>query len=208
MITTTATPGQKLQVWGYPGMEVDLGGIRTFSDEEFLNFCRRNPDARIERESNGEITIMAPTHTETGATNMDLLFLVTVWARKNRTGRVYDSSTGFTLANGALRSPDVSWVSHARWNALSDGERSGFAHICPDFIIELRSESDTLRKLHSKMQEYIENGASLGWLIDPIERKIYVYRPETEIEILEDPNEVTGNPLLTGFTLNLTEIWG
>ena len=208
MITTTATTGQKLQVWGYPGMEVDLGGVRAFSDEEFLDFCRQNPDARIERESDGEITIMAPTHTETGAQNSDLFFAMYSWARKDGSGRTYDSSTGFTLANKALRSPDVSWISSERWNALSDEGRSGFARICPDFVVELRSESDTLRKLKSKMQEYIENGASLGWLIDPIERKIYIYSPGKEIEILDNPVEISGEPFLKGLTLTLKDIWG
>jgi len=205
---TTATGGQKLQIWGYPGMEVDLGVIPVFSDQDFLDFCSENRDSRIERESDGVITVMPPAYTEIGAMNAQLSGLIGIWAKRDGTGRVYDSSTGFTLANGALRSPDVSWISHARWNALSDEEQSGFAHICPDFVIELRSESDTLRKLQSKMQEYIENGSSLGWLIDPIERRIYVYRPGVDIEIMENPAVVFGEPLLKGFELNLTEIWG
>src|SRR5438067_11017337 len=125
MITTTRSVGQKLQIWGYPGMEVDLGRVHSFSDEEFLDFCRNNPDARIERESDGEIIIMPPAHTETGGINMDLSVAVAVWAAQDGTGRTYDSSTGFTLPNGALRSPDVSWISHERWNALSDDERAG-----------------------------------------------------------------------------------
>src|SRR5258708_1655586 len=205
---TTREPTQKLEIWGYPGMEVDLGPVRTFSDEEFLNFCRQNPDARIERDSSGEILIMAPTHTETGGINADLFLAVGNWAKQDGTGRTYDSSTGFTLSNGALRSPDVSWVSSRRWEALSDDQRSGFARICPDFVVELRSESDTLRKLWAKMEEYIENGSALGWLIDPTERKVYVYRPNEEAEILENPAEISGELLLKGFVLNLKEIWG
>lgn len=204
---STPTTAQKLEVWGYPGMEVDLGPVRTFSDEEFLEFCRRNPDARIERDSNGEIILMAPAYTETGGMNASLSALVWVWSNKDGTGRAFESSTGFTLPNRALRSPDASWVSFDRWNALSDEERAGFAKICPDFVVELRSTSDSLAKVQSKMDEYIENGASLGWLIDPIERKVYIYRPDNAVEILENPSEVSGEPLLKGFTLSLKEIW-
>ncbi len=207
MISTTTTTAQKIEVWGYPGMEVNLGPVRTFSDEEFLEFCRRNPDARIERDSNGEIILMAPTHTETGGMNMNLSFFVAAWARQDGTGRAFESSTGFTLPNRALRSPDASWVSFERWNALSDEDRAGFAKICPDFVVELRSTSDSLAKIRAKMDEYTENGASLGWLIDPIERKVYIYRPNNAVEILEDPSEISGEPLLKGFTLNLKEIW-
>ena len=207
MIPSTTT-GQKIEVWGYPGMEVELATPRTFSDEEFLEFCRRNPDARIERDSTGEIIVMAPAFTETGGMNASLSFFVTAWARENGTGRAFESSTGFALPNRALRSPDASWISNDRWNALSDEQRSGFATICPDFVVELRSSSDSLRKVQSKMDEYIENGASLGWLIDPVERKVHIYRPENEVEILADPREVSGEPILKRFTLDLLEIWG
>lgn len=206
MISTTTN--QKLEVWGYPGMEVDLGPIRTFSHEEFLEFCRRNPDARIERESNGEIILMAPAYTETGGMNMNLSALVWIWAKQDGTGRAFESSTGFTLPNRALRSPDASWITFEHWNALSDEERAGFARICPDFVVELRSTSDSLSKVHAKMDEYIENGALLGWLIDPIDRKVYVYRPGKEVEVLEDPVEISGEQVLKGFVLKLGEVWG
>lgn len=206
MISTTTN--QKLEVWGYPGMEVDLGPVRTFSDEDFLEFCRRNPDARIERESNGEIVLMAPAYTETGGMNMNLSALVWVWSKQDGTGRAFESSTGFTLPNRALRSPDASWISYERWNALSDEERAGFAKICPDFVVELRSTSDSLSKVRAKMDEYIENGALLGWLIDPIDRKVYVYRPGKEVGVLENPDEVSGELVLKGFVLKLGEVWG
>lgn len=209
MATVFEQTSQKLWVSGYPGMEIDLGeGAQPFSDEEFLDFCRRNPDARIERNSDGEIEIMAPAHTETGGMNADLTFFLTSWARQDKTGRVFESSTGFTLPNRALRAPDASWISNRRWNELTDEDRAGFARICPDFVIEFRSQSDTLAKLKSKMNEYIENGSSLGWLIDPIQRKVHIYRPDTHPEILDDPSEVSGEPLLKGFVLNLGEIWG
>lgn len=209
MISTTSTTGQKIHVHGYPGMEVDLGGvIRNFSDAEFLDFCRRHPDARIERESNGEIVIMAPTYSETGGMNFSLTGKFSVWVEKDGSGTGFDSSTGFVLPNEAIRAPDLSWIKRDRWKALSDAERSGFAHICPDFVVELRSQTDTMAKLRSKMSEYIENGASLGWLIDPLEKRVYVYRPDHEVEILESPTEVSGDPVLPGFALNLNEIWG
>ncbi len=206
MISTTTN--QKIEVWGYPGMEVDLGPVRSFSDEEFLEFCRRNPDARIERESNGEIILMAPAYTETGGMNMSLSALVWIWAKEDGTGRAFESSTGFTLPNRALRSPDASWISNDRWNALSDEERAGFSKICPDFVVELRSTSDSLAKVRAKMEEYMENGSSLGWLIDPIDRRVYVYRPGQEIEVMEDPSAISGEPVLKGFELDLKEVWG
>ncbi|MFN2412020.1 MAG: Uma2 family endonuclease [Pyrinomonadaceae bacterium] len=209
MISTTATTTtQKLEVWGYPGMEVDLGSVRTFSDEEFLEFCRRNPDARIERDSNGEIILMAPAHTETGGMNANLSYFVTEWTRRDGTGRAFESSTGFTLPNGALRSPDASWISFRRWNALSDKERFGFAKICPDFVVELRSTSDSLSKIRAKMTEYMENGAALGWLIDPTERKVYIYKPDQQEEVLDNPAQISGEPLMKGFVLNPAEVWG
>ncbi len=189
-------------------MEVELGTQRSFSDEEFLEFCRRNPDARIERDSTGEIIIMAPAYTETGGMNSGLSGLVWLWARQDGTGRAFESSTGFTLPNRALRSPDTSWVSYEKWNALSDDERTGFAKICPDFVVELRSSSDSLAKVKEKMTEYMENGALLGWLIDPIEKRIYVYRPSAEPEVLNDPETISGEPVLHGFLLELKEIWG
>lgn len=209
MISTTATTGQKFQVGGFPAwMELDLSGVtQTFSDEEFLDFCSRHPDARIERDSDGEIIIMAPAFTETGGKNSSLSALVWLWAREDGTGRAFESSTGFTLPNRALRSPDASWVSDRRWNELSDEEKAGFSRISPDFVVELRSTTDRLTKLQAKMSEYIANGSSLGWLLDPIERRVYVYRPDAEVEILEDPAEISGESVLPGFTLDLKEIW-
>ncbi len=209
MSAVIETTSQKLWISGYPGMEIDLGeGARTFSDEEFLDFCRRNPDARIERTSEGEIEIMAPSHTETGRMNSSVSALLWLWAKNDGTGRSFESSTGFTLPNRALRAPDASWVSDTRWNALADEERRGFAQICPDFVVELRSESDTVSKLKAKMNEYMENGASLGWLIDPIEKKVHVYRPQALAEILDNPAEISGEFVLKGFVLKMSEVWG
>ena len=177
------------------------------SNDEFFDFCQRHKDLRIERESDGEIVIMPPTFSETGGRNFRLAVKFGVWAEKDGRGQGFDSSSGFTLPNGAVRSPDLSWIKHERWNALTETQREKFAHICPNFVVELCSESDSLPKLNVKMEEYIENGASLGWLIDPTERKVYVYRQSAEVEILENAAEISGEPFLQDFTLNLKEIW-
>lgn len=176
-------------------------------DEQFFEFCQANSDLRIERSSQGEVIIMPPTFTETGAINFNLAIEFGIWAKKDGSGKGFDSSTGFVLPNGAIRSPDLSWIKHERWNALTAQQRAKFAHICPDFVVELRSKSDSSTKLQDKMQEYIENGVSLGWLIDPTEKRVYVYRAEKEVETLENPAEISGEPLLKGFVLNLKEIW-
>ena len=177
------------------------------NDEQFFEFCQANSDLRIERNNQGEVVFMPPTVTETGAINFNLAIEFGIWAKKDGTGKGFDSSTGFVLPNGAVRSPDLSWIKLEHWNALTDKQRAKFAHICPDFVVELRSESDSLPKLKEKMQEYIENGVTLGWLIDAIEKKIYVYRPAREVETLENPSEISGAPLLDGFVLSLKEIW-
>lgn len=188
---------------------VDLSPLmrQKISEEAFFEFCRINDDLRIEMNKNGDVIIMPPTTSETGRKNNNLATDVTIWARKDATGIVFDSSTGFTLPNGAKRSPDVSWIKNERWNALSESEKNKFAQICPDFVIELRSKTDSLQILQAKMTEYIENGAELGWLIDSANRKIYVYRPNIEVEILEKPEIVSGEPLLKHFELELKEIW-
>jgi Uma2 family endonuclease len=208
MISTTTDKSSTIRIYPYAPIEVDFGSLlKTMSDAEFFDFCQRHEELRIERESDGEIIIMPPTFSETGRKNFNLLAEFAVWSKRNGTGIGFDSSTGFTLSNGAVRSPDLSWIKLERWNNLSDEERERFARISPDFVVELRSQSDSLSTLQDKMEEYIENGVSLGWLIDAAERKIYVYRPDKEVEVLENPTEISGEPLLEGFTLNLREIW-
>ena len=178
-------------------------------DEQFADFCALNDALRIERTAKGEIILMPPTHFETGERNSDLNADLTIWARADGTGRYADSSTGFKLPNGALRSPDVAWISNERFEALSSEGRRGFLPLCPDFVIELRSSFDSLSMLQAKMQEYIDNGARLGWLIDPISspKRVHIYRPNTEAHILDEPSEVSGEPELPGFTLDLSRIW-
>jgi Uma2 family endonuclease len=179
----------------------------TMDDEEFIEFCWANRDLRIERTANGEIIVMPPAFSDTGNRNLKIAQQLANWADQDGTGETFDSSTGFTLPNGATRSPDVSWIKLQRWNALSEEQKASFAPICPDFVIELRSASDSLKSLQDKMQEYIANGASLGWLIDRRNRKVYIYRPSQEPEILNNPETVSGNPVLRGFVLRMAKIW-
>ena len=183
--------------------------LNDMTDEQFAKFCALNDILRIERTAEGEIILMPPAHSNTGNQNADITIDLGNWARSDDTGRYFDSSAGFKLANGALRSPDASWISHARLEALTSEQRSGFFEVCPDFVIELRSSSDSLTQLRAKMEEYIDNGARLGWLIDPLSdpKRVYIYRPQADVEILEDPSEVSGEPELPGFILNLKPIW-
>lgn len=181
--------------------------LKKMTDEQFFEFCRSNPELRIEMDKKGEIIVMPPTFSETGGKNFRLAVKFGIWAEKDGTGKGFDSSTGFVLPNGAIRSPDLSWIKLEEWNALTSKQREKFAHICPDFVVEIRSASDSLKKLQAKMIEYIENGSSLGWLIDATKKRIYVYRPNKETKILDNPNEISGEPFLKGFILNLKEIW-
>lgn len=175
-------------------------------DEEFEDFCAQYPDLRIEMTVEGEVIIMAPVTSEGGKRNFNLTGRFAAWVERDATGVGFDSSSGFTLPNGAKRSPDVSWIRRERWDALTDEERNEFAPVCPDFVVELRSKSDRLTTLQKKMEEYLANGAQLGWLIDPIERRVHIYRPGVSVEVLDNPPEISGAPLLKGFVLKLDGI--
>jgi len=176
-------------------------------DHEFFEFCQLNQDWRIERTSKGDLVIMPPTGGKTGRINFRLIGLFAEWVKKDDTGIGFDSSTGFTLPNGTKRSPDLSWVKRSRWETLTESEQEEFPPLCPDFVVELRSRSDDLDSLREKMQEYIANGASLGWLIDPIDRRVYVYRPQVPVECLDNPEMISGDPVLSGFSLELQKLW-
>lgn len=180
---------------------------KKLTDEDFEQFCQQNPDMQIEQTKEGEIIVMPPTGGTTGNKNYSLIIDFGIWDRQSRQGKGFDSSTIFVLPNGAKRSPDLSWVKFERWNALTKEQQDKFPPLCPDFVVELRSKSDSLKKLAAKMAEYIENGAQLGWLIDPTKRKVHVYRPNQETEILDAPAEISGEPLLPKFTLKLKDFW-
>ncbi|MBW4673867.1 MAG: Uma2 family endonuclease [Desmonostoc geniculatum HA4340-LM1] len=176
------------------------------SDEQFFQMCQKNRDYRFERTASGEILIMPPTGSDTGRRNVKITTQLDIWNSESNLGEVFDSSTGFTLPNGAERSPDASWVKIERWNALTPEQQEKFAPICPDFVVELRSPSDSLKDLQEKMQEYIENGAQLGWLIDRKNKRVEIYRPGKDVEILNNPTSLSGENVLPGFVLNLQDI--
>lgn len=192
---------------GTSNVAVDLSSIIELTDERLYELSQSNRELRLERSPEGELIIMSPTGGETSRLNAQLIIQLGIWANKTRDGIIFDSSGGFKLPNGAVRSPDASWVRLAPWLKLSDQQREKFIPLCPDFVLELRSSSDDLSELQEKMQEYIDNGAQLGWLIDPQERCVYIYRPQTQVEVLNNPESVTGEPVLHGFILNLTDIW-
>ncbi|MEG4530923.1 Uma2 family endonuclease [Microcoleus sp. D2_18a_D3] len=177
------------------------------SDEQFFELCQHNRDYQFERTASGELIIMPPTGSETSKRNMDLSYQLQAWSRQNNLGVAFDSSGGFTLPNGADRSPDASWVKKERWDALTPEQKDSFAPLCPaDFVVELRSRTDSLKKLQEKMQEYIDNGARLGWLIDRQNRRVEIYRPGQDVEIIENPATLSGEDVLPGFVLDLAEI--
>ncbi len=176
--------------------------------EQFAELARANSELRLERNATGELIVSPPTGWETGDRNFKLIVQLGNWCEQNdQAGRAFESSTGFILPNGANRSPDVSWVSSTRWNALTDAEKGTFPHICPDFVVELRSASDNLAPLQEKMQEYLNNGARLGWLIDPKNRRVEIYRVGQVVEVLENPLQLFGEEVLPGLIVNLQRIW-
>jgi Uma2 family endonuclease len=177
------------------------------SAHEFFEVCQLNRDWRIERTSEGDLIIMPPTGGKTGKRNFTLNGLFFSWVEEDGTGIGFDSSTGFILPNNAKRSPDLAWVKRSRWEQLTREEQEEFPPLCPDFVVELRSQSDALAPLQEKMREYIANGALLGWLLDPLERKVYVYRPASEVVCLEKARTISGEPELPGLVLDLERIW-
>ena len=162
---------------------------------------------RCERAASGEITVMTPAGGRSGQRNLKLGALLDAWVAASGLGAAFDSSTGFKLPGGAILSPDASWVAGPRWEALTEAEQEGFPPLCPDFVVELKSPSDSWRKLQKKMEEYRARGARLGWLIDPEKRRVKVYRPGSLAESLQDPPTLSGEDVLPGFVLDLTEIW-
>lgn len=175
--------------------------------DQFEQLCRSNREMRLELTAKGELIIMPPTGSKPGLRNASINYGLSAWSRENGSGICFDSSTGFILPNGARRSPDGSWIRVERWEALAPEEQEGFAPLCPDFVIELCSRTDKLSILQDKMVEYLENGAQLGWLIDPLRRRMYIYRPNMPMEMFEDLESVSGDPVLPGFVLNLRALW-
>ncbi|MCY7284969.1 MAG: Uma2 family endonuclease [Cyanobacteria bacterium CAN_BIN43] len=191
-------------------LPIDLSSLTTIlqvSDQQFYDFCRTNPDLRIERNANGEIIVMPPAFADAGNRNGRIFGQLFVWSEANATGEAFDSSSGFTLPNGATRSPDAAWILSDRWNALRPEQQASFAPIAPDFVVELRSSSDMLVSLKEKMEEYIANGVRLGLLIDRKNCQVYVYRPNRSPEILDNPKCVNCEPEMPMFALKMARIW-
>jgi Uma2 family endonuclease len=191
-------------------MTVDISSLMTLpqmSDEQFYEFCHRNANLRIERNPNGEVIVMPPAFSDTGNRNFKIALQLGIWAEQDGTGEGFDSSAGFTLPNGAMRAPDAAWIRLDRWNALTEAQKASFAPICPDFVVELRSASDSLKSLQTKMQEYIENGARLGLLIDRQTRTVYCYRANGSVAVLNQPEQVSCDPELSGLALEMAKIW-
>jgi Uma2 family endonuclease len=186
---------------------INFDSIARITDDQFYQLCRENPDIKFERNAQGEIIVMSPTGGETGNYNFEIATDFGIWNRQTKLGICFDSSTCFKLPNGANRSPDVSWIEKSRWDALTAEQKQKFPPIAPDFVLELMSPTDSLKDTQSKMQEYMENQVKLGWLINRKTRRVEIYRPGQEVEILESPTELSGEDVLPGFVLNLQTVW-
>ena len=205
-MTTAKTPPLEQTITLPYRLVLDFKALN-MTGEQLLQFCADNGDLRMELSAEKELIIMPPAGGTTGGRNSDLTADLVLWSRQDGSGKTFDSSTGFTLPNGAMRSPDASWILLSRWETLSDSEQRRFPPICPDFVIELRSPSDRLSGLQAKMVEYIQNGTRLGWLVDPQLRQVHIYRPSQQVELLEAPESVCGESVLPGFVLDLSKIW-
>jgi Uma2 family endonuclease len=177
------------------------------SDRTLEQLCRENPELKFETDAKGKLIVMSPTGSESGKRNGDLFGQIWYWNRQNKLGVVFDSSTGFKLSNGATRSPDVSWIAIERWNSLSDQQKRGFAPIDPDFVVELMSPTDNLDDLQQKMREYINCGVKLGWLINPDHKKVEIYRLDRDKQLISNPTSLSGEDLLPGLTVDLSDIF-
>jgi Uma2 family endonuclease len=187
-------------------VEINLDAIH-LTDEQFYQICQDNLDLRFERNTQGDLIIMPPTGGETSNRNAGITAQLWIWNEQYQLGKIFDSSGGFKLPNGADRSPDAAWIPLDKWNALTPEQQRKFLPLSPDFVIELLSPSDALENTQNKMKEYIENGTRLGWLINPQARQVEIYRQGKEVEILDNPQNLSGESVLVGFLLNLAVIW-
>lgn len=193
---------------GHPPLIVHLRPVLDLSDDQLFEFCQVNRDLRIERNAQGELIVMPPTGGATSEQNAEITMQLRAWAKRDGTGMAFDSSGGFLLPNGAVRSPDAAWMRASRLRSLSAQQRRKFIPLCPDFVIEIRSPTDSLSVLQDKMREYLANGTRLGWLIDPEERRVYVYDATSQVECIENADTLSDETLLPGFVLDLGAVWG
>lgn len=188
-------------------LNIPLTLTLTVTREQFVELALANRELQLERTATGELIVNPPTGGETGYRNLDIEGQLWLWNSRARLGKAFNSSTGFHLPNGADRSPDASWVRQERWDALTPKQKESFIPLCPDFAVELLSKSDNMEPLRAKMKEYMDNGTRLGWLIDRKNRKVEIYRQNQEVEVLENPATLSGEDVLLGFVLDLTEVW-
>ncbi|NJL40340.1 MAG: Uma2 family endonuclease [Leptolyngbyaceae cyanobacterium SM1_4_3] len=200
MTSTQVLPEDELLV-------LKLEPIISLTDEQFFELCQLNRDLRIERTTDGELLIMPPTGGNTGNRNLEIEGQLWLWNRQTKLGKAFNSSTGFKLPNGAERSPDAAWIRLERWETVPQDQQEKFVPLYPDFVVELKSPTDSLTVLQNKMEGYIQNGAQLGWLIDRKQRRVYIYRAQTAVQCLENPSTLDGEPVLSGFILDLSEVW-
>ena len=204
-MSVTATMPQPVKA--NRGLLLHLRSSVNLTDNQLFELCVANRELRIERTAEGDLIIMPPTGGETSWRNSKINIALGNWAIEDNTGVVFDSSGGFVLPNGAMRSPDAAWVRRSRLEKLTPEQKRKFIPLCPDFVVEIRSPTDSLRVLQAKMQEYITNGAVLGWLIDPIAQRVFIYRPGTPVETQAQPATITGDPVLPGFVFDVARVW-
>jgi Uma2 family endonuclease len=195
----------RIEIWN-PAVPLRLAPLLELDDDQLYDFCQLNRDLHIERDAQGVLVLMAPVGGGSSARNLEVCRQLANWAARDGSGIAFDSSVGFILPNGAMRSPDAAWVRRPRWAALSQADREKFPPLCPDFVIELRSPSDRLQPLQRRLREFMRNGAQLGWLIDPPRRSVHVYRPAEPVETVLSPAQLSGGPLLPGFVLELADV--
>jgi Uma2 family endonuclease len=188
-------------------LTLNLSPLITLSRADFIRLCAANPDLKLERTAQGELVIMSPTGGETGNLNFEIAGEVYVWNRQSGRGKSFDSSTGFSLPSGSDRSPDLAWIPIEKWEALDPSVRQGFLPLCPDFVVEILSPTDSWIQTQAKMQEYMDNGCRLGWLLDPKAKRVMIYRQGQAPELVEDPETLSGEDVLPGFTLPIRKIW-
>jgi len=214
MATIELNPARQIPVADYEdGIGADPIILRLepaieLTEEQFYLFATQNDELRIEQNSQGELEIIVPVGSGGSSRNSSLNGQLYVWNTQHRLGKLFDSSGGFHFINKATRAPDAAWISLTRWNQLTPHEQEIFSPICPEFIIELRSRTDRVKNLQAKMEEYLTNGMQLGWFIDPLQRRVHIYRAGQPAQVLDNPETVIGDPVLPGFALNLGEIWG
>jgi Uma2 family endonuclease len=198
---------QPAPIADFQDIRLQMAPAITMTQDQFFDFCQQNPEMRFERTAEGELIIMAPSGGESGIQDLSVSAQLYVWTLKVGKGKATGPSTGFILPNGANRAPDASWIAPEQWSSITAEQRKKFLPVCPFFLIEVRSPSDSLKALQEKMSDYIANGCKLGWLIDPENRQVHVYRPDQPVQVHDNPATASGDPELPGFVLDLEPVW-